>query len=101
MKVAMNKTPIANGQVIGIGVITGIIFEVVYYGLRMGKDAVILLRPPLVCITIPGLIFSIAGAMIGNNQFKTRLAVWIGAMLGTIIGIIVVSSIVNGLPIFW
>lgn len=98
---AMNETPISIGQAITIGLVAGIILDLVFYGLKMGKDVVILLMPPLICITIPGLIFSVVGAIIGNNYSKPRLTVWIGAVLGTIIGIVVVSFVVNGLPIFW
>ena len=49
------------------------------------------INSPLLLFLLPGIPFGCIGAMIGKYWKQTRLAVWIGSILGAVVGIILLG----------
>jgi hypothetical protein len=90
------KSP-TNSQVIRIGALVGFggMLLPILYGIPWTIDMldspyrqnIIGWYSAIILFTLPGIPFGIWGAMIGSRWKKTRKAIWVGAVFGTILGI--------------
>jgi hypothetical protein len=87
---AMEEKQLTNWQTVGIGTLVGFGFSFLAAVVFVGSDKFVDLES-LTPLTILGFIgcapFSIAAALIGKKWKKSRRATWIGAILGTILGL--------------
>jgi hypothetical protein len=93
----MNENNSSNLQVIKIGALVGIgaIFLPMLFYLPWAIDMldspyrenILIGYSTVLIITLPGIPFGIGGALVGSKWKKTRRAAWIGAILGTLLGV--------------
>jgi hypothetical protein len=90
---------IPSWQVIGVGILSGIVLETIFYSLLFGINNIEYMFAFGFC-TIPELLFSVAGAMIGKYKSESWTSVWAGAILGAFIGYIVVYLVLIKIPLY-
>jgi hypothetical protein len=99
-----NASPLIIWQVIGTGIITGIVIAALVFAFFFNPTYFDSKFPFLssyeswylskifgqfLVFTVWELIFSITGALIGNSSKKTRRAIWIGSIIGSLFPIFV------------